>query len=288
MRLSALACGFLLLSPGLAYAWGNEGHQIIATIAMDELTPAVRAKVGAMLAADTSSLTAHDIASEATWADAYRGAGHRETAAWHFVDDEIDHAPDLKAACFGFPTPDQPPSSGPAQDCVVDKIEEFRTELSAHDTAPAERLLALKYLLHFVGDIHQPLHASDNHDRGGNCVHVSLGGSRTTNLHAFWDTGVIQLMGPDAQAITTRLEAQVSPAQRQAWASGDAKAWALDSYQVATSVAYTLGTPSGCASDVAPITLPSDYQAKAETAAEVQLEKAGVRLAWLLNQALGS
>ena len=126
MRLSALACGFLLLSPGLAYAWGNEGHQIIATIAMDELTPAVRAKVGAMLAADTSSLTAHDIASEATWADAYRGAGHRETAAWHFVDDEIDHAPDMKAACFGFPTPDQPPSSGPAQDCVVDKIEEFR------------------------------------------------------------------------------------------------------------------------------------------------------------------
>ena len=288
MRPSALTFVLLLLSPGLAYAWGNEGHQIIATIAMDQLTPTVRAKVDAMLATDTSNLTAHDIASEATWADAYRNAGHRETAAWHFVDNEIDRAPDLMNACFGFPAPDQPPSSGPSQDCVVDKIEEFRTELLADDTAPGERLLALKYLLHFVGDIHQPLHASDNHDRGGNCVHVSLGGSRTTNLHAFWDTGVIQLMGPDAQAITARLEAQISPARRQAWTSGDAKAWALDSYQVATSVAYMLGTSPGCASDVAPITLPDGYQTKAEAAAQVQLEKAGVRLAWLLNQTLGS
>ena len=95
-------------------------------------------------------------------------------------------------------------------------------------------------------------------------------------------------MGPDAQAIAKRIEAQVSPAQRQAWASGDAKAWALESYQVATSVAYTLGTPAGCASEVAPITLPDDYQAKARAAAEVQLEKAGVRLAWLLNQELGA
>ena len=287
MRCSTIACSLLLLSRGYAHAWGNEGHEIIATIARDQLTPGVRAKVDALLAADTDTLTAHDMASEATWADAYRGAGHRETAAWHFVDDEIDHAPDLKTACFDFPAPDQPPSSGPAADCITDKIEEFRDELASPGTAPAERLLALKYLLHFIGDVHQPLHASDNHDRGGNCIHVSLGGPRTTNLHAFWDTGVIQRMGADPQSIAGRLEAQITPAQRQAWASGDSKAWALDSYGVAIAAAYTLNTPPGCASDTAAVNLPSDYQSKAQMAAELQLEKAGVRLAWVLNRALG-
>ena len=286
MRLSRLACSLLLLSPGYAYAWGNEGHEIIAAIARDQLTPVVRAKVDALLTADPDTLTAHDMASEATWADAYRAAGRRETAAWHFVDDEIDHAPDLKTACFGFPAPNEPPSSGPAQDCITDKIEEFRGELASPSTPVAERLLALKYLLHFVGDVHQPLHASDNHDRGGNCVHVSLGGLRTTNLHAFWDTGVVQPMGADPQTIVRRLEAQITPAQREAWDSGDSKAWALDSYQIAVAVAYTLNTPPGCALDAAPLDLPADYQAKAQLAAERQMEKAGVRLAWVLNRAL--
>ena len=65
-----------------------------------------------------------------------------------------------------------PASAGSAQDCVVDKIDEFEAELASPSTAPAERLLALKYLLHFIGDLHQPLHASDNEDRGGNCVRI--------------------------------------------------------------------------------------------------------------------
>jgi hypothetical protein len=275
--------------PASALAWGSEGHRIIADIAYSELTATARAKVDAMLASDTDPLTAHDVASEATWADAYRGAGHRETAAWHFVDDEIDQSADLQAACFGYPAPDQPASAGPAQDCVVGKIDEFRAELASSATAPAERLLALKYLLHFVGDETQPLHASDNHDRGGNCVRVSLGGgARTLNLHSYWDTAVLDPLGSDPQAIAAKLEAQITPAERQAWAAGDAKAWALDSYQVAKASAYTLATPAGCGPDPSPIALPDSYQQQALLTAETQLEKGGVRLAAVLNQALGS
>ena len=157
----------LLLAPSPAFAWGYEGHEIIATIARAELTPAVRAKVDAILAGDPDTLTGPDMVSRATWADAWRSAGHRETAQWHFVDTELD-GPDLKAACFGYPAARNPASAGPATDCVVDKIREFTSELASPTTVPAERLLALKYLLHFVGDVHQPLHASDNHDRGGN------------------------------------------------------------------------------------------------------------------------
>ena len=170
--------------PAPALAWGFEGHEIVAAIARARLTPAVRAKVDAILAGDADTLTAPDMLSRATWADAWRGAGHRETAQWHFVDLELDH-PDLNAACFGRPAAGALASQGPAQDCVVDKIEAFAAELGAPAIAPAERLLALKYLLHFVGDVHQPLHASDHQDRGGNCVRIALGGSRTSNLHSF-------------------------------------------------------------------------------------------------------
>ena len=282
------ACILLAVAalPAPALAWGFEGHEIMADIARARLTPAVRAKVDALLAADTDTLTAHDMAAEATWADAYRGAGHHETAQWHFVDTEIDH-PDLASACFGRPGLNgAPASAGPANDCVVDKIDEFTAELASPASAPAERLLALKFLLHFVGDVHQPLHASDHQDRGGDCVRIALGGPRTSNLHAFWDTGVLAPLGADPKAAAAVLAARITSAQAATWSAGTAADWAQESYAVAKSVAYTLNTPAGCSQDASPITLPDAYVAAAQDAADLQLEKAGVRLAWVLNRAL--
>lgn len=280
----ALLAGAALPAP--ARAWGFEGHEIIAAIARARLTPAVRARVDAILATDPDTLTGSDMIARSTWADAWRSAGHRETASWHFVDLELDH-PDLDAACFGRPAPASPPSAGPAQDCVVDKLDEFTAELAAPGTLPAERLLALKYVLHFVGDVHQPLHASDHQDRGGNCVRIALGGVRTSNLHAYWDTGVLEPLGSDTQAAATQLSARITPAQAAAWARGRAADWALESFGVAKAVAYTLGTPAGCGAEAAPVSLPGAYVAAAQAAADLQLEKAGVRLAWVLNTALG-
>ena len=285
ITLAAAAVGLMLPSP--IWAWGYEGHEIVATIARAELTPAVRAKVDAILATDADALTAPDMASRATWADAWRSAGHRETAQWHFVDTEIDGSADVDAACFGHPAPDQPASAGPAQDCVVDKIRQFTAELAAPSTTPAERLLALKYVLHFVGDVHQPLHASDNHDRGGNCVLVSLGGTRTVNLHSYWDTAVVQdAVGADAAAAAMKLGAAITPAERREWQQGDAAGWATQAYQVARSTAYTIGSPAGCQSDVAPIALSDAYRQAAQKAAMLQLERGGVRLAAVLNRVL--
>ena len=212
-RALLFAFAAVALSPGTALAWGSEGHEIIADIARAYLTPQARAQVDAMLAADTDTLTAPDMASRATWADAYRGAGHRETASWHFTDIELD-TPDLNAACFGFPPAGDPASAGPAQDCAVDKVEEFEKELADPMTPQPERTLALVYLLHFIGDLHQPLHSSDNHDRGGNCVHISLGGTRTTNLHSYWDTTVVQALGSDPQMVADELRAEITPAEK--------------------------------------------------------------------------
>jgi len=104
----------------------HEGHEIVALIAQAFLEPEVRTKVDRLLATDTDPFTAHDIASEATWADRFRDENQNgawgKTRLWHFVDIEIGH-PDIDAACFGYPrNPARTAASnGPAQDCVVDK-----------------------------------------------------------------------------------------------------------------------------------------------------------------------
>jgi hypothetical protein len=126
-----------LTDPLPAFAWGDEGHKVIALIAEHYLESAVRSKVATLLAADTDTLTAHDIASEATWADKYRDRDrngtkirYEATWRWHFVDVELAQ-PDLVAACFGHPAlpPGIPASKGPPQACVVDKINQFSAEL---------------------------------------------------------------------------------------------------------------------------------------------------------------
>jgi len=141
-----------LEAPHPAFAWGVEGHEIIALIAERYLDPAVRAKVAALLAADTDTLTDHDIASEATWADKYRDSDRNTTKAryeatwrWHFVDIELAE-PDLASACFGHPPLPLgvPASEGPPRACVVDKIVQFAAELDNPATSAPEQLLALK------------------------------------------------------------------------------------------------------------------------------------------------
>jgi hypothetical protein len=268
-----------------AAAWGYEGHKVVAAIARADLTPAVQAKVDALLAADTDTLEPHDMLSAATWADSFR-RDHRETVPWHFVDLELE-GPDLDKACFGHPPSAAPASAGPAQACLVDRLNAFEAELKDPATLQAERIVALKFVLHFVGDIHQPLHASDNGNQGGNCIRLALGEARTTNLHSYWDTGLIVRMGSDPVALAQTLRGQITPAQKRAWEAGDATAWALESYGIAKSTAYWPGAPAGCARDAAPVSLPAGYDAPAQAAIALQLEKAGVRLAWVLNRLLG-
>ncbi len=181
--------------------------------------------------------------------------GPSQTTEWHFVDVELDH-PDLASACFGFPASATPASAGPEKDCVVGRLDAFAAELADPKTDPAERLLAFKFVLHFVGDLHQPLHAADNHDRGGNCVPLALGGPRTTNLHSYWDTVAVEAIEADPDKLAARLADQITPAERKAWEKGDAKTWAMESFQLAKSTVYTLGSKPGCASDPARLPLP--------------------------------
>ena len=239
-----------------------------------------------MLESDTDTLTAGDFASRATWADKYRNA-HRETAAWHFVDIEIDH-PDIAEACFGFPAlpPGQWASQGPAQDCVVNKIDEFAAELKNPSTPAAERLLALKFVIHLIGDLHQPLHAADHHDRGGNCISLAPAVDTQNNLHAYWDVSVANALGQSAAQIARRLEGRLSRADIEEWMRGTPQSWAMDTFETGRRHVYALPSMPGCQSGGS-VALTAAYRAQAEKDAIAQLLKAAIRMAAVLNGALG-
>ena len=287
-----MACALIPCIVAPAYGWGDEGHEVIGLIADHYLEPAVRAKVNTILAGDTTRLTPNThIDQEATWADKFRDSDrattkvhYNQTRNWHFVDLELD-GPDLQTACHGRPVlPKETPASlGPADDCIVDKIDEFTAELEGPATGDPERRLALQYLLHFVGDVHQPLHAGDDHDRGGNLKIATASGISPNTLHHDWDTEFVARLGSDPRAIAGQLIADVTDAQRALWAAGSAADWARESFEVAKHHSYGL-LPA--ADGPNHYTLSAAYITDATTVTREQLSKAGVRLAWVLNRAL--
>jgi S1/P1 Nuclease len=288
VRNSGLILGAIaLLASAPADAWGDLGHEVTALIAYRHLTPQARSALDKLLAGDADTLTLPDFASRATWADKYRTA-HRETAAWHFVNIEIDH-PEVERACYGFPRLSAAivASQGPPQDCVVNKIDEFAAELASPATAPTERLLALKFLIHLVADLHQPLHAADHDDRGGNCIGLSASsGQRDTNLHAYWDVGLVEALGKSAEQIADKLDAGITIDKAKAWNAGTSRSWAMESFEIARRDAYALPSQPTCRTHGV-VTLSATYAAEAQKDASAQLRKAAIRLAGLLNKALG-
>ena len=162
---------FLLPTHSL-FAWGDLGHQIVGTIAYSRLAPAVKRKVDALLAADKDDLTAADFVSRTTWADKYRESDRQTTKIryaatrkWHFADIDITTG-DIDATCDHPKLPRGTlASAGPASDCVIDKINQFIVELRDPFVVKAEKILALKFLLHLIGDVHQPLHTRQQRPR---------------------------------------------------------------------------------------------------------------------------
>lgn len=168
-----------------AYAWGSDGHRTIALIAQAQLTPKAHAEVDRLLALEPGST----LASVSTWADEHRNPA---TAPWHYIN---------------FPRGDcvyNVPRDCPDGRCVIVAINKQLEILSS--AAPDDgKLIALKYLVHFVGDVHQPLHAGYQEDRGGNQYQLQafLKGS---NLHAVWDSGLIKNLNEEPQAMAVRLQ----------------------------------------------------------------------------------
>ncbi len=181
---------------------------------------------------------------------------------------------------------------------MIDKIEQFRAILADPKAHAHTRLRALQFLLHLVGDVHQPLHASDNGDAGGNGRRVSLKGLRTGSLHHYWDTELVERLARlptargasrgarepvDARAIADELATRIRDADIVEWSIDDPETWAWEAYRIAKADAYgRLRKPDRKGIH----RLTQNYAEHASPAIALQLSRAGIRLAGLLNASL--
>jgi hypothetical protein len=249
-----------LAGPLPALAWGPQGHEIVGLIAEQHLSGAARAEVAQLLGG--SAMMVHD----SNWADEIRDR-RRDTSPWHYVDIPLTaRGYDSRRDC-------------PDRDCVVAQIEKDLGVLANRRLGMSARREALRFLIHFAADVHQPLHAEDNDDRGGNQVRVYMGRTRAT-LHRVWDSDVVEALGRDAEDAASRIEHSLSPQERKAWASGTPAQWADEAHAIARDRIYPQlqGRHE--------LRLPRDYAWRQTAITRMQLAKAGLRLAFMLNMVL--
>lgn len=245
-----------------AFGWGPEGHNLVARLAAAHLTPAATARVAEILGPGVT------MASVSSWADQIR-RDRAPTGPWHYVDIPIDK-PHLVMA-----------RDCPTGNCVLAKIEEFKKTVVNPAATPVERKEALMFLIHFVGDMHQPLHCSDNHDKGGNDVKLDFFG-RPSNLHSIWDGGLLGRMGNE-EALFAQYSAEMTNKLAKKWGKGKVNAWAEQSHKAAQTVVYGKlpKAPAG-----GQVTVDTAYEQLADPVIKDQIQRAGARLAMVLNTTL--
>lgn len=253
-----------LLLPGIALSWGQDGHRIIAAITARNLAPAAAAQVKALL---DDGETLESISS---WADQVRPQ-RPETSTWHYINIRITESRS-GASAAGWK------SHCPEAGCVASVIGEMTRRLRDPGLDRAHRAEALKFLVHFASDLHQPLHAGDMGDRGGNDVAV-IYRNRATTLHSIWDTAMVRDWLASKPAERARLEKGPGFWARRSMRRGTVDDWLWESHDEARA-AYA-GLP-----DERPAPLGEAYLQAAGPVISKQIERAGVRLAKLLNEAL--
>lgn len=246
-----------------AKAWGPDGHNLIAESAFNHLSPALQARFKAIMAADISvpsvDVQHHPIICRgdtiehiANWADCVRyspNPTYSGTAPYHFVDIELCSTP--------------PTDPCPNGQCGVGALQHYIAVVRDANSTPRQRAEALAFIVHIVGDLHQPLHAIDNGDRGGNRVVVHLqpqvipGASGQIKFHALWDTPLVHAAYPapaDALAQVDALAAQNATLWQQGYtisslttqADVAAKQWVQEAHKIAVRAYGQLGHPPGC------------------------------------------
>jgi hypothetical protein len=259
--------------PQQGRAWGADGHMIICDIAYHELTPKARAKVNHLLAQDPEF---HTFAAACVWADEVANSTRPETKPWHFINLPKDAARVSPGECPKF------------KGCILSAIALHKSILANPDATDAQKLEALKYLGHWIGDVHQPLHISFKEDRGGNFIPVRWRYFTDTNLHKIWDSVIIvdeeHRSHHRRKALSARLEAQVTPAERQSWIRGTTLDWANETFKITRAAAtdYVTARPNEL------LELGAPYYQTNLPVINRQLERAGVRLGALLNKILGN
>jgi hypothetical protein len=303
----------ILSIPTRTQAWGCEGHQVVALLAEKHLTPHALAMAKQILSESPidPSLSRYckeggsdALADASTWADDIRSI-RPEASPWHYIDIPLGTTRrEVEKFC------------DPKQGCVTRAITEQLAILHSAETDPRKRADALRFLIHFVGDLHQPLHAATNNDEGGNCVPVAFYDlapqirnpqteSYAPNLHGVWDTNILgkATAGKTVDQVSADLDRSFEKKIAR-WQKGtaDVDVWAWESYQLARKDVYgklpvhiPVETPravTSCADDdhismrILKLNerIDDSYEGMATPVVRLQLAKAGARLAMVLNR----
>jgi hypothetical protein len=289
-RVPLLAFAALILCNLPAQCWWENGHRTTARLAAYYLSPAASARLAAILnVPNTPESVADALAVASTWPDEIKKE-RPDTAAWHYIDIALQDSKD------------QIPERCPERNCVTARIEIFSQQLINDRNAadPAVDLDALRFLVHFLGDIEQPLHASSDADLGGNCEPLAEIYETAKNLHALWDGPLVNDVNASDRLLAADLKQELdtfSEGRLKHMSQGTADDWAWESHKLAEKEIYQrlkipkapLLFPASC--KVAPEEITSDkitvdpaYVAAMKPFVRLQLERAGLRLARLLNQ----
>ncbi len=330
-----------------AYCWGPVGHEVVAYIAQDNLSTVAKEELEDLTEYSNSNLLIRhlDLPGISNWADEISEHERPETGPWHYIDlpirkditihDEQDYCPD--------------------GDCIIHQLQVFEGILGDPTQPKEKRIEALKFVVHFIGDIHMPLHCANDNDQGGNNKLVNFKGSKI-KLHRLWD-GLIEIHTDESpRQLATRLEKDITAEKRKEWTElpettmdkinkigegnplvdtasqlaqyttetysvtfnppeviptkspGSAleenpragfyiepassglvsklvvltQTWAFESYRIAQETIYKGMGPGR--QDYSQKPLPPDYYDKMRPIVDRQLEKAGIRLAFVLNK----
>ena len=276
--MSAAAVAIVIVTSSVI-GWSGQGHRLVGSIAAERLTPQARAEVRRLL-------DGHTLADVANWADTIR-SDQQQTYGWHFLNIPPDASGyDRDRDCPRAAGVAEGSRSDRWRDCVVDRILFWEQRLADVKLDRADRATALKFLVHFVGDLHQPLHTLGV-GRGGNDVNVRVFGDANCaedgekpfpcNLHAVWDGRLIARRNLDDRTYVARLQKLIVDKRLGSQPAGTPAKWAEQSWRLAKEALVTPGA-----------NIDEAYYQRNIAVIDVQIALAGVRLAAVLNRSLAT
>jgi hypothetical protein len=269
----------VVIATSLVAGWSGQGHRLVGLLAAERLTPQARAEVRRLL-------DGHTLADVANWADTIR-SDQQQTYGWHFLNIPPDASGyDRDRDCPRAAGVAEGSRSDRWRDCAVDRILFWEQRLADVSLDRADRAIALKFLVHFVGDLHQPFHTLGV-GRGGNDVHVRVFGDANCaeegekpfpcNLHAVWDGRLIARRNLDDRAYVARLQKLIVDKRLGSQPAGAPAQWAEQSWRLAKEALVTPGA-----------NIDETYYQRHIAAIDDRIALAGVRLAAVLNRSLAT
>ena len=251
--LSTLVISIFLIS------WGVTGHRTVGKIAENHLSSKAKAAVQELLGGET-------LADVSTWADEVRSQPeYKQTGSWHFLNLPL-----------GLSYPEfQKQVEGMTQENVYSALQKCEHELLSKETTRAQKVEALKFIVHFVGDLHQPMHISRAEDKGGNTIQLNYEG-KGLNLHSLWDTYLLEHQGLSYEQLAEKYD-HVAPQQIKQWQSDPLLKWIWESYEISSRLYAEVDAMKGRSIDEA-------YYKAHIGIIEDRIQKAGIRLAGVLNE----